>query len=171
MPEFRRLGFLFPAAVLALTASCANRPQPIRDYCQELGRTLSEKERVSRVLLFAYPDAERRHLIHFVRFRDQHLQSEPQDEPRDVVAAYMQQYPNCCAAVPPWPIRQYGEKADLFGRNRTAERVFSDYARDFHWTHDVLISVNGHLDQSNRVSYFEFEQSDCGEVARASSHG
>ena len=165
--KLRALGLI----VVGLTASCADRPRPFRDYCQQIGRALSEEERVTRVLLFAYADAERRRLKHFDQFRDRYLRSKPQDGPSKVVAAYLDHYPDCCAAVAPWPMRRYDEKADLFGSNRTAEEVFRSYTRHFRWTHDVLISAQGHLNQSNGVSFTEFEQSDCGEVARGSSHG
>ena len=87
----------------------------------------------------------------------------------DEVFLILRKHPDCCLAVQPWPVRHYyTSRGYSLGRNKSAERVFADYTEDFRWSHDILIGVKKAPDPANRLSYIDFEQSDCGQTGRNS---
>lgn len=170
-PASRGMGIGIICLITALLVSCGTPPVVYADNCAELGRPLSKRERFTAALLFAYPEAEQHSLRQFVMFREEYLGTNKGASRKQVVEAYLQQFPDCCLAVEPWPVRDYytGPGYSL-GRNESAERVFADYTGDFHWSHDILVGVKKAPDPSNRLSYIDFEQSDCGQTSR-NSHG
>ena len=167
----RRVVLGFSLAPLILLGSCGTPPAAYADYCAKLGRALSNQERFTAALLYAYPRAEQHSLRQLTAFRDRYIRVHKDAADGQVVRAYLQRHPDCCVAVKPWPVRDYytGRGYSL-GRNKSAEQVFADYTVSFRWSHDILIGVKSTPDLSNRLSFVDFEQSDCGQTARY-SHG
>lgn len=167
----RQIGLAINCGVLLLLSSCGTPPVAFADHCASLGRSLSKDERFTAALLYAYPKAELHSLRQFVAFRDEYIGAHKGASKLEVVRAFLRRYPNCCEAVKPWPVRDYhtGPGYSL-GRNESAERVFADYTEDFRWSHDILVGVKGAPDLSNRLTFVDFEQSDCGRTG-SNSHG
>ena len=169
LPIRRSVRLGINSVALILLGSCGTPPVAYADHCAALGRPLSNDERFTAALMFAYPEAERHSLRHFVAFRDEYISAYKRASRREVVQAFLRKHPDCCLAVQPWPVRHYyTSRGYSLGRNKSAERVFADYTEDFRWSHDILIGVKKAPDPANRLSYIDFEQSDCGQTGRNS---
>jgi hypothetical protein len=163
-PVDMRIRYLRPSSVLALAliiAACDPSIErtfpPQEDVCADLGRALTDRERLEEALTYAYDDTS---LVHFQQFKAQRLGRGNSVEADAIVGDYLRAFPDCCAVLAPaylaeeWPLDVVQEEYD--------NGILDD------WNRDVKIARRprdwGRFDQLKGTLHWHKRMNACSEI-------
>lgn len=133
---------------------------PQDDFCSEIGRSLTDRERIVKALSYAYEDDS---LYHFKAFKAQILAQGRDTTREQVISRYLEAHPDCCGVFAPAYLEE--KWAMMIVEGAAHNGVLDD------WNRDVKIARRFEnfgplLEEKLGTNHWHHRMSACGEIKK-----